>query len=206
MSRFRFSLPTTLVAALLAAPACAEPPPPPRPLPPAEVCGDPTLLGSPVAAIAEEEGCGIAAPVRLFSAAGVTLEPPPVVACETARALPVWIERGPGPAFAARGSALKALTVVDAYSCRNRNRAANGKLSEHARGRAIDIAAFRLADGRTVSVGDGWGSTEWGPTLRRIHEAGCGAFGTVLGPDANPLHADHLHLDTAERRSGPYCR
>jgi len=27
----------------------------------------------------------------------------------------------------------------------------------------------------------------------------------VLGPEANPLHADHLHLDAADRKSGPYC-
>ena len=195
-----------LAAALLAAPLAAEPRPLPRPLPPSEVCGDPTLVGTPVAPIREAGGCGIGAPVRLAEAAGVALEPAPTVACAAARALSAWLVRGPRPAFAAEGARLEALVVVDAYSCRSRNRAEAGKLSEHARGRAIDIAGFRLDDGATVTIREGWGSGAWGPVLRRIHAAGCGTFGTVLGPDANPLHADHLHLDVEERRSGAYCR
>ena len=106
------------------------------------------------------------------------------------------------PAFPA---GLAAITVVDAYSCRNRNRAKDGKLSEHAFGRALDIAAFRRGDGSTVTVADGWKDGTDGPLLRRLHAAACGPFGTVLGPEANALHADHLHFDVAARRSGPYC-
>ena len=60
--------------------------------------------------------------------------------------------------------------------------------------------------GATVTVLDGWTSPDWGPTLRRLHAAACGIFGTALGPEANPLHADHLHFDMEERRSGAYCR
>lgn len=193
-----------LVALLV--PLAAEERPPPRPRAPAEVCGDPALVGVPAPAIAEPGGCGIAAPVRLSAAAGVALEPPALLACGTARALAAWLDGGAKPEFAKAGAPLAALTVVDAYSCRNRNRAAQGKLSEHARGHAIDIAGFRLADGTTVTVGDGWASPTWGAVLRRLHDAGCGPFGTVLGPEANPLHADHLHLDVEARRSGPYCR
>ena len=56
-----------------------------------------------------------------------------------------------------------------------------------------------------MSVREGWGSEAWGKTLRRLHNSACGPFGTVLGPEANALHADHLHFDTEERRSGPWC-
>lgn len=98
-----------------------------------------------------------------------------------------------------------AVTVVDAYSCRNRNRATAGKLSEHARGNAIDISAFHAGDGGTLAVLAGWKDPRDGPRLRRLHAAACGPFGTVLGPEANALHADHLHLDVERRRSGPYC-
>jgi hypothetical protein len=196
---------TAIVLALLPAAVAAETLPPPRPAP-AAVCGDPALVGRPLAAIREGGGCGIAAPVSLSAAGGVALEPPATVGCGTARALAAWLARGPGPGFAGKGERLEALTVVDAYSCRNRNRAEDGKLSEHATGNAIDIAAFRLGDGTVITVLDGWGSPEWGAVLRRSHAAGCGTFGTVLGPDANPLHADHLHLDVEKRRSGPYCR
>ena len=203
MYRFGFSAAAGFVAAFAGLPAVAEAPPPPRPRPASEVCGDPALVGAPIAAIADEGGCGIAAPVSLVEAAGVVLEPPATVACGTARALGAWLESGGKAAFAA---GLEAIVVVDSYSCRNRNRAEDGELSEHALGNAIDIAGFRLGDGSIVSVLEGWSSPEWGPTLRRLHRAGCGPFGTALGPEANPLHADHLHFDVETRRSGPYCR
>ena len=116
-----------------------------------------------------------------------------------------WLKGTAIPVFTDKGADLQALVVADAYSCRNRNRASNGKLSEHALGHAIDISAFRLRDGRTVTVNDGWSSPEWGATLRRLREGGCGPFGTVLGPGSNPLHADHLHFDVEARRSGPWC-
>ena len=184
----------------------AEPRPLPRPVPLGEVCGDPALVGTGLLPIAGEGGCGVAAPVSLAAAAGVSLEPPATVACGTARALAAWLRRDGSARFAERGAVLAALVVVDGYSCRNRNRAEEGELSEHARGGAIDVGGFRLGDGTVVSVRDGWASPEWGATLRGLHRGACGVFGTVLGPDANPLHADHLHLDVEQRRSGSYCR
>jgi hypothetical protein len=44
-----------------------------------------------------------------------------------------------------------------------------------------------------------------GRFLREIHEAACGTFGTVLGPEANEAHRDHFHLDMARRRSKSFC-
>jgi hypothetical protein len=41
--------------------------------------------------------------------------------------------------------------------------------------------------------------------LRRTHEAACGTFSTVLGPEANEAHRNHLHLDLASRRRNPFC-
>lgn len=195
-----------LAAVVLGRPTQAQEPPRPRPPPPGEICDDPSLVGVPLPPIREEGGCGVAQPVRVLSASGIDLEPPPTVACGVARALSAWLDQAVEPAFAERGAPLAALTVVDAYSCRNRNRAEDAELSEHSFGRAIDISAFRLRDGETVTVLDGWTEPGWSATLRRIHGSACGPFGTVLGPDANPLHADHLHLDVEERGSGAYCR
>ena len=42
--------------------------------------------------------------------------------------------------------------------------------------------------------------------LQRIHEAACGIFTTVLGPEANAAHHDHFHLDLQKRRSSAYCQ
>lgn len=186
--------------------------PPLRPAPSREaiatdgpLCGDATLAGAMLDPIVADGGCGVAEPVRLSSADGVALDPPATIDCATARALSVWLRRGPVATFARKGAAVGGLVVVDAYSCRNRNRAGDGKLSEHSFGRAIDVAAFALRDGRTVTVLEGWRSPDWSAALQRIHASGCGAFATVLGPEANALHADHLHLDMAARRSGPYC-
>ena len=131
----------------------------------------------------------------------MTLEPPATVGCEAARAFAAW-------ATAVKADfpgGLAAVTVVDAYSCRNRNRATEGKLSQHALGNAIDLSGFRAGDGTLATIADDWSDPVTGARLRRLHAAACGPFGTVLGPEANALHADHLHLDVETRRSGPYC-
>ena len=195
-----------LLAVLAASAGGTEPRPRPRPVAAGEVCGDPALVGRPLPSIAGEGGCGVAAPVSLEVAAGVGLEPPATLACGAARALAAWLGSEGKARFAERGAELAALVVVDGYSCRNRNRAEEGELSEHALGGAIDVGGFRLGDGTVVGVLDGWASPEWGATLRGLHRDACGVFGTVLGPDANPLHADHLHFDVERRRSGAYCR
>jgi hypothetical protein len=41
--------------------------------------------------------------------------------------------------------------------------------------------------------------------LRRVHEGACGIFGTVLGPEANEAHRNHLHLDLAARKRSALC-
>jgi hypothetical protein len=42
--------------------------------------------------------------------------------------------------------------------------------------------------------------------LRSVHESGCSVFGTVLGPEANHAHRNHLHVDMAQRRAGSFCQ
>jgi hypothetical protein len=44
-----------------------------------------------------------------------------------------------------------------------------------------------------------------GQFLRRMHEGACGIFGTVLGPEANEAHRNHLHLDLAARKHSAFC-
>ena len=41
--------------------------------------------------------------------------------------------------------------------------------------------------------------------LRKVHESACGIFTTVLGPEANEAHRNHLHLDLAQRRISAFC-
>jgi hypothetical protein len=41
--------------------------------------------------------------------------------------------------------------------------------------------------------------------LRRIHAGACPLFSTVLGPEANDAHRDHLHFDLKSRNRKPLC-
>jgi hypothetical protein len=75
-----------------------------------------------------------------------------------------------------------------------------GAWSEHATANALDIAAFRFADGRRVSVvGDWEGTPEERAFLREVRDGACKLFATVLSPDYNAAHRDHFHLDQADR-------
>ena len=82
-----------------------------------------------------------------------------------------------------------------------------GFAGEHATGNAIDIAAFVTEDGRRISILQGWnGDGAEARFLRRVRDEACGVFGTVLSPDYNEAHRDHLHFDQAARGFGSFCR
>jgi len=169
------------------------------------VCGDRRIAGTPVAAVTSAtSGCGIAAPVRVSQVAGVRLSTAATLDCTAARALADWVEDAVQPAARRRGSPAAELTVFAHYSCRTRNNQPGARISEHGRGRAVDIGALTLADGRRITVLDGWGGGRDGRLLTRMREGACGPFTTVLGPGSDRYHRDHLHLDTAPR-SRPYC-
>ena len=148
----------------------------------------------------------MADPVRVTRVDGIALSTPAVMDCTTAAALTTWVRGSVLPAFGRRGGGVAQLQVAASYSCRPRNNQKGAKLSEHARGRAIDIGAVVLRDGTAVTVLKGWQDRTWGPVLKALHRCACGPFGTVLGPSANAFHRDHLHFDTARYRSGAYCR
>ncbi len=79
---------------------------------------------------------------------------------------------------------------------------AHAHISEHAFGNALDIAAFMLADGRRVSVKDGWkGMAEEQGFLRDVQASACQQFNTVLAPGSNVYHYDHIHVDLMRRSS-----
>ncbi|MEJ8563164.1 extensin family protein [Yoonia sp. GPGPB17] len=171
-----------------------------------QVCGDPLLQGSVIGRVNGAGACGIDDAVKLRSVAGVTLSPRATIDCPTARALKTWVERGVLPAVGSEGGGASSLRVVSHYACRTRNNQPGGRLSEHAFGRAIDIAGIRLRDGTEMTLLTDWNSADDGPQLRQMWRAACGPFGTVLGPEANRFHRDHFHFDTARYRSGSFCR
>ncbi|WP_417243444.1 extensin family protein [Celeribacter sp.] len=171
------------------------------------VCGVDGIRGQAASAIpARIKGCGLDAPVRVTEIAGLKLSPPATLDCPTAKALYTWVEKGAKPAVARMGGGAAGLRIMASYACRTRNNQAGAKVSEHGRGRAVDVGAVLLKNGDRVSVLKDWGKGKKGKALRAMHKAACGPFGTVLGPNANRYHRDHFHFDTARYRSGSYCR
>jgi hypothetical protein len=179
----------------------------PHGLPSGAICGDPAILGRAIPAIAGRlAGCGVANPVQVTSVHGITLSTAATMNCETAQALSAWTKDGAIPAVGNTGGGIAQFRVVAHYACRTRNSQPGARISEHGKGRAIDIAAFRLRNGDSITLLEGWRDRRQGRILRQMWEAACGPFGTVLGPEANRFHQDHFHFDTASYRSGSYCR
>jgi hypothetical protein len=169
------------------------------------VCGNLDIQGEKIGGVPGKlNGCGINDAVRVRSVSGVMLSRPATMDCTTAKALNQWVEKGVIPAFRRRGPVVE-LRVAAHYACRTRNNQPGAKLSEHGKGKAIDISAFTMNDGEVITVAAGWGKGATKRMLHKVWKSACGPFGTVLGPNANRFHRDHFHVDTAQYRSGPYC-
>lgn len=149
--------------------------------------------------------CGVQDAYRVTSVAGVRLSQPATLARPTLDTLDRWLRREAIPVIGNRGGGLVGIRVPSHYACRTRNSRRGARLSEHAKGNAIDISAFILADGTTLTVLGDWNGKQ-GKLMRRLHSSACGPFGTVLGPDSDRHHQDHFHFDVARHRGGPYCR
>jgi hypothetical protein len=133
----------------------------------------------------------------------VAMKPAATLACPIVSVLDRWLADSVQPA-AQRwfGARVVEIRQISAYSCRGMNGNSHAHISEHAFGNALDIAAFTLADGRRISVKDGWkGLPEEQGFLRDVQAAACQQFTTVLAPGSNVYHYDHIHVDLMRRAS-----
>ncbi|MEZ5654847.1 MAG: extensin family protein [Sphingobium sp.] len=148
-------------------------------------------------------GCTAYGAVRLDRISVPTTNLGPMT-CPLAEKFTAWVRYAVQPAARVYfGSEVVRIDSFGTYSCRNI--AGSGKLSEHAHANAVDVAAFLLADGRRISLQNGWnGDEDSRQFLRRIRDSACKRFRTVLSPDYNAAHHDHLHFDLGGR--GTYCR
>jgi hypothetical protein len=163
------------------------------------ICGNPALTGVAVDAIrSRTNGCGVEEPVQITQVDGIRLSMAATMDCATANALAQWVDQGLQPAY---DNQVVGLQVAGHYICRTRNHVRGARISEHGRGKAIDIAGIILADGTVQTV-----ANNWNRAMRAAYQAGCGIFGTTLGPGSDGYHEDHMHFDTANHRNGPYCR
>jgi hypothetical protein len=142
-------------------------------------------------------------PMQPIAAGPVAVKPAATLACPIVSALDHWLTETVQPA-AQRWFRQRVVEIkqISAYSCRGMNGNPSAHISEHAFGNALDIAAFTLADGRHVTVKDGWrGLPEEQGFLRDVEAGACQQFTTVLAPGSNVYHYDHIHVDLMRRAS-----
>lgn len=144
-----------------------------------------------------ERFCTTANSVRVTG--GLTRLAPagPTITCPVALGYAFWTRHVLQPA--AEETLGARVTEVDhygSYACRNVYNRTAGRPSEHAKANALDVAGFRLSDGRRITVAADFRREDpRGEFLRRVRDDACEFFHGVLSPDYNAAHRDHLHLD-----------
>ncbi|MBP1128129.1 hypothetical protein JOE32_004596 [Pseudomonas sp. PvP025] len=150
----------------------------------------------------------VACPLRnvlRVQGAQVTLSSSFLASCPLAVAFALFERHSLQPAAqAVFGQAVTRVDHLGSFACRNVYNRADGRLSQHASANAVDIAGFRLADGRRISVLKDWpGEGDSARFLRHVRDSACDDFNVVLSPDYNAAHRNHFHLDMGR---GWVCR
>ena len=148
--------------------------------------------------------CGYADGVRLTNVGARRIAFTPAglgIACPVAAALAMWEWNIVQPAAERHfGAQVASIDHFGSYSCRRIYGRDDGTWSEHSTADAVDIAGFRLTDGTRITVARDWkGSDAKAAFLREVRDGACTLFATTLSPEYNAAHADHLHLDQAQR-------
>ncbi len=128
----------------------------------------------------------------------VAVKPAAILRCKMATEIADWIRTDIAPLVQDLGSPISVLDNFDSFECRGRNRVVGAQLSEHGRANALDVRAFKLANGHSISLTDRTVPRDLRETV--LHSV-CARFTTVLGPGSDWYHEDHIHLDLMERRN-----
>jgi hypothetical protein len=152
-------------------------------------------------ALGGPSACGALHPFDMTAAAAgrVQMRPAALLRCPMIPAVERWVQHVVEPAARQYlGTQVVELRVAASYACRPINHQSGARLSEHGHANALDISVFHLADGRSVTVKQGWnGRADERAFLRAVHGGACDTFSTVLGPNADAFHHDHFHMDLA---------
>lgn len=165
---------------------------------------DGLAVAKPIPVLEGPGACGATDVVRLdavWTRAGrrVSMNPPAELRCSMAEAVVHWVRDDVAAALGPGQAPLAGVAVAASYDCRGRNNIKGAKLSQHGLANAMDVRAFKLADGKDLALTD----KNVAKAFRtQMHDSACARFTTVLGPDSDGYHEDHIHLDLAERRSG----
>jgi hypothetical protein len=157
----------------------------------------------PLGALVAPGECGAPDAVELDSVlmpggTKVTIAPPATLRCAMATEVVQWVRDDVASAAMKLGAPLRELENLGSYECRGRDRVQGAKLSEHGRANALDVHAFKLANGMRIVLADPRAPVDFRNAVR---ESACARFATVLGPGSDSDHAQHVHLDLAPRRN-----
>lgn len=164
------------------------------------------------AGLLKEEGCQLGGAIRLSSVAtefgDVAISGKPAMLCGFGRQFSGWVREVAAPlTLAYTGQKLARIEAGSAFACRARYDKPGAIPSEHAKGDAIDIVSFVLADNRRVSVKQAdAGVPQSADLLHALRMTACGYFTTVLGPGADAAHEEHLHFDSGLHGAAPNYR
>ncbi len=159
-----------------------------------------------------QEGCQLSGAIKLATVAtpfgDVGISRKPAMLCSFGRQFSGWVRDVGAPlTLAFTGQKLMQIEAGQAFACRARYDKPGAIPSEHAKGDAIDITAFVLADNRRIAVKPQASDI---PTardlLRALRTTACGYFTTVLGPGADAAHEAHLHFDSGMHGATPNYR
>jgi len=128
----------------------------------------------------------------------VAVTPAATMRCAMATAIADWVRTDIVPITEKLGSEISVLDNFDSYECRGFNRVPGAHLSEHGRANALDVRALKLANGRSISLTD---RTVPRDVRESVLHSVCARFMTVLGPDSDWYHEDHIHLDLSPRKN-----
>lgn len=151
------------------------------------------IRSQPVADSAGE--CPLSNVVRVRSFGPVSLSGSFLASCPLALSSALFVSQQARPLTKQfMGAELTRIDHLGSFACRNIYHRADARRSEHATADALDISAFRLADGQRVTILSGWRSARTQPWLKALLAASCGYYGNGLGPKYNAAHANHFHL------------
>jgi hypothetical protein len=187
-------------------PAEREKPAPPAPPPPSacrQALTEEIAIAPSIPEIHGPGACGGEDLVRLDAIVlpdrkRVSVNPPAILRCAMASAIADWVRTDIVPLATQLGSEPSGLDILGSYECRGFNGVPGAPLSEHGHANALDVGAIKLANGQEIVLTD---RTVPRALRESVLHSVCARFMTVLGPDSDWFHEEHIHLDLMPRHN-----
>lgn len=142
----------------------------------------------------DRPNCPVTAPLVTGRTPEIVFDPSLRTSCPM---LLAWVDFEPKMQAVARRTLESEITTVyhyGSYSCRRMR--GRRSMSLHATAKALDVAAFRTRDGRTIDLLANWdGGGREERFLRAFAREACDHFNLVLTPEYDANHANHFHID-----------